>query len=256
MVNYMYFIFMEKFYNALAPDYDVMTDFNNRFEREEAVFKNIINRYSIQTALDAGAGTGFHSLLLAELGVRVTAVDISGEMLERLQHNAKRLRLSVDTVTTSFENISDSISITFDSIFCLGNSIVHVLSDTALEKSFSNFHSLLKPGGVLIIQILNYDRIIKERRRVQNIKKKRDITFIRFYDYYNDRLFFNILKLIDKDNRIDHTINTVELRPIKNDDLTDFLRRAGFTSIDKYGSLQFEPFDEKESSNLVTVAYR
>lgn len=97
---------------------------------------------------------------------------------------------------------------------------------------------------------------MKKRKRIQNVKKKGNTTFIRFYDYCNKKLFFNILKLIDNDNRIDHTMNTVELRPLKKDDLTDFLKHNGFTSIEHYGSLQFEKFDENESSNLVTAARR
>ncbi len=38
--------------------------------------------------LDCGAGTGFLSLIAARLGHRVTALDLSGEMLARLRHQA------------------------------------------------------------------------------------------------------------------------------------------------------------------------
>lgn len=247
---------MEKFYDTLAPDYDLMTDFDNRFPAEEAVFKKIVDRYSIQTALDAGAGTGFHSLVLARLGVRATAVDISGEMIDRLRQNARRYGLTVETAITGFENITESVSGTFDAVFGLGNSLVHLLNDAALQKSLSNFGSLLKPGGVLILQILNYDRIMAERMRVQNIKKKGDTTFIRFYDYCGDKLYFNILKITEKNDRLDHTINTVELRPLKKEAMADFLEQTGFTSIEHYGTMKFDPFDEKTSPNLVTVARR
>ncbi len=242
------------FYDALAHDYDAMTDFENRFAREEPVFKGILNRYSVHTALDAGAGTGFHSLLLAKLGVKVAAVDVSQEMLDRLQENAKKMQLSVDTAVLDFLDLAGSYDAQFDAVFCLGNTLVHLLTDEELRETLSNFHSLLKPGGVLIIQILNYDRILKEKKRVQNIKKKGNTTFIRFYDYCNDRLYFNILKVTEDAGRIHHTINTVELRPLLKEELADCVERVGFTSIEHYGSLQFEPFDENGSSNLVTVA--
>lgn len=254
MFNYSYLYSMETFYDALASDYDEMTDFDTRFGKEAEIFKDIIERYSIQTALDAGAGTGFHSLILAKLGVKVTAVDISTEMIGQLKENAKRLQLPVDTVVTDFERLTESISTTFDAVFCLGNSLVHLLTDDALKKTLSNFSLLLKPEGVLIIQILNYDRIMKERNRVQNIKKKGNTTFIRFYDYCNNRLFFNMLKLVNNDNDINHTLNTVELRPISKEGMTTLLKETGFTSIDYFGSLDFKLFDESKSSNLVTIA--
>ncbi len=244
------------FYDVLAPDYDSMTGFKNRFEREAPVIKKIVEQYSIQTALDAGAGTGFHSLVLAKLGVQVTAVDISEEMIDRLKENSKQLRLSVDTVVSDFERLTDAIAKTFDAVFCLGNSLVHLLTDEALQKTLMNFRSLLNPKGVLIIQILNYDKILTERKRIQNIKKKEDTTFIRFYDYCNDRINFNILKLTEKEGAIEHTVNTIELRPIRKDELEKFLGRVGYISIETYGSLQLEPFNKHRSSNLVTIAKR
>lgn len=48
--------------------------------------------------LDAGAGTGFLSLLLAGQGYRVTALDLSPGMLARLRDKAAQRGLSVETV--------------------------------------------------------------------------------------------------------------------------------------------------------------
>ncbi|HEX3202796.1 MAG TPA: class I SAM-dependent methyltransferase, partial [Actinomycetes bacterium] len=48
--------------------------------------------------LDVGAGTGFLSLAAARLGHRVTALDLSGGMLERLREGAAREGLEVEVV--------------------------------------------------------------------------------------------------------------------------------------------------------------
>lgn len=48
--------------------------------------------------LDAGAGTGFISLILADQGYEVTAVDLSGQMLAILKSKADRLGLNVNVV--------------------------------------------------------------------------------------------------------------------------------------------------------------
>jgi SAM-dependent methyltransferase len=48
--------------------------------------------------LDVGAGTGFLSLAAARLGHRVTALDLSGGMLERLRESAAREGLEVEVV--------------------------------------------------------------------------------------------------------------------------------------------------------------
>lgn len=244
------------FYDDLASDYDTMTDFENRLGREAAVFRPLIDRFTVHTALDAGAGTGFHSLVLSKLGVGVTAVDISAEMIRKLKENSEKFRIPVDAVVSDFENLTGHISATFDAVLCLGNSLVYLLTDDALLKSLSNFHSLLKPGGVLVIQILNYDRIMKERNRIQSIRKAGDTTFIRFYDYCENRLFFNILTVKETDGKTDHAINTVELRPLLKEQMSIYLERVGFTSTEHFGSLRFEPFDGNKSSNLVMVVIK
>jgi SAM-dependent methyltransferase len=50
------------------------------------------------TVLDCGAGTGFLSLIAARLGHRVTAVDLSAGMLDRLRARANELDLEVEVV--------------------------------------------------------------------------------------------------------------------------------------------------------------
>jgi SAM-dependent methyltransferase len=50
------------------------------------------------SVLDAGAGTGFVSLMLAGLGYQVTAIDISAQMLNVLRSKADRLGLNVQLV--------------------------------------------------------------------------------------------------------------------------------------------------------------
>jgi SAM-dependent methyltransferase len=52
------------------------------------------------SVLDAGAGTGFVSLMLADLGYQVTAIDISAQMLAVLRSKAARLGLNVRTLRT------------------------------------------------------------------------------------------------------------------------------------------------------------
>lgn len=50
------------------------------------------------TVLDAGAGTGFLSLLAARLGHRVTALDVSPKMLETLEQSARAEHLEIEVV--------------------------------------------------------------------------------------------------------------------------------------------------------------
>ncbi len=137
-----------EFYDDLAEDYDAMTGFMKRFIHEKPFFSLLMERYGITTALDAGAGTGFHSLLLGQLGADMTAMDVSKKMLERVKAHAKDLRIKIDLVESSFQDLPRKLNKKFDAVLCMGNSLPHLLSHEELVRSLKNFSVRLHPGGV------------------------------------------------------------------------------------------------------------
>jgi SAM-dependent methyltransferase len=97
-------------------------------------------------SLEIGSGTGYFSLNMLQAGVVREAVctDISPGMLDTLDANARRLGLDVTTAACDaaelpFEDES------FDLV--LGHAVLHHLP--ALDRSFAEFHRVLKPGGTL-----------------------------------------------------------------------------------------------------------
>ncbi|HTP14037.1 MAG TPA: class I SAM-dependent methyltransferase, partial [Bacteroidota bacterium] len=162
---------VSEFYDALAPDYDTMTGFEKRFAHEKPFFRLLVEQYGIRKALDAGCGTGFHSLLLAQLGVDVTAIDISAAMVARVHEHSKSLHLRVDAVRAGFAEVRKVLKPGFDAVFVMGNSLAHLLTVSELQMSLSSFASILKPEGILFLQNLNYDRILDAKERVQSVKE-------------------------------------------------------------------------------------
>jgi SAM-dependent methyltransferase len=95
-------------------------------------------------ALEIGAGTGYFSLNLLQLGLieRATAIDISPGMLARLSATAQELGLEVETVASDAERLPfDDAS--FDFVF--GHAVLHHIPD--LERAFAEFARVLRPGG-------------------------------------------------------------------------------------------------------------
>ena len=245
---------VSSFYDALSTEYDLMTGFQNRFARERPFFRMFVDRYQISTAVDAGCGTGFHSLLLAQLGVTVTAVDISPEMLTKVSAHAKELSLPVETVRTRFEDLSQSITVPVDAVFSLGNALAHVLSVEDLLTVLKNFHSILKPNGILFLQVLNYDRIMKVKERIQNTKQVAQKTFVRFYDYSESSLVFNILEIDRSKGVPEEKLISVPLRPTRSKEVTALVERSGFKEIRTYGGISLQDFLSEQSQDLVVIA--
>lgn len=242
------------FYDVLAGDYDTMTGFDKRFVAERPYFRLITERYAITTAVDAGCGTGFHSVVLAQLGVSIVGVDVSPAMLQRLTEHARDLQLSIPTVQAGFENLAQSLPGKYDAVFCLGNSLAHLLSDDVLLAALSNFRSLLHPAGHLFLQLLNYDRVLAQRERVQHIKEAGEKTFVRFYDYEGDFVRFNILTLAKEGDTAGQSLTSITLNPVRRSHLENLLRGAGFTEISSFGGISLEPYTAETSKDLLVVA--
>ncbi|MGA7161076.1 MAG: class I SAM-dependent methyltransferase [Bacteroidota bacterium] len=243
-----------QFYDTLAEDYDTMTGFDKRFIHEKPFFNLLMQRFGITTALDAGAGTGFHSLLLGQLGARMTAVEVSKKMVVRLKAHAKERRLNIDVIESSFQNLPKGLNKKFDAVLCMGNSLPHLLTYGELVQSLKNFSAVLHPGGVLLLQLLNYDRILANKERVQSVKEAGGVTFIRFYEFHEGHVIFNILRLKKEDGRLIHSIDSIKLRPIVKVELTNALQESGFDDLRFHGSIALDDFHVQTSKDLVVLA--
>src|SRR3954466_12537164 len=96
--------------------------------------------------LEIGAGTGYFSLNLLRQGIlsEATCTDVSPGMLEQLASSAERLHLDVETAVCDAESLPFE-SGSFDVVF--GHAVLHHIPD--LERAFSEFRRVLKPGGLV-----------------------------------------------------------------------------------------------------------
>ncbi|MDQ3886342.1 MAG: methyltransferase domain-containing protein, partial [Actinomycetota bacterium] len=88
---------IRQFWDADAASYDRSASHHPSTALERAAWAGTLARLMPAPPariLDVGAGTGFLSLIAARLGHRVTAVDLSAEMLNRLQVKAAAEGLS------------------------------------------------------------------------------------------------------------------------------------------------------------------
>jgi SAM-dependent methyltransferase len=243
-----------EFYDQLAPDYDSMTGFEKRFVQERPFFRLLVERYGMKTALDAGCGSGFHSLLLSELGVRVTAVDASAEMVRLTNSHALAREAKVETLVASFEDLGSVMKKQFGAVFVMGNSLPHLVKTESLKRALRNFFDLLEPEGILFSQNLNYDRILAHRDHVQNVKEVGDKTFVRSYEYGQEGILFNIVTRTASGGKAKERSQTIRLRPLLQDDLVGLLKEAGFADVKLFGGISMEPFNPESSKDLVVLA--
>jgi len=233
------------FYHDLAPFYDQMISFEERLDKEQALFRMILNKYPAGTALDAGCGSGFHSIVLSKLGLKVTGIDISDDMLVLAKANAIKHHVNPLFLRSDFLHLTAMLAADVDAVYCLGNSFAHLLSSDTQSRALKNFKKCLTNAGYLCIQIINYDKFLHEQKEEWSVKKTVDATFTRRYIYHEHTISFQVL--VERQGQ-SQTIST-ELYPLRSKELIKQLEEAGFQTIRIYGNLNLDPFEPLRSDN-------
>ncbi len=242
------------FYDAIAHQYDGMTRYAQRLKSEKAMLQRWQARYGFHSVIDAACGTGLHAILLAEMGLQVLGADLSAAMLAKAQEHAHEAGVHVTWKHTSMQALRSALSGQYDAIFCLGNSLPHLLTEEDLQASLQGFYAFLNPGGHLVIQLLNYDRILARQERIVGVHRQGNQEYLRFYDFLSGQIQFNILTVSWEDNKATHALHSTALYPYRQRELRQALAGCGFEEMEFFGDMQFEPFDIFKSQNLIIVA--
>ncbi|CAM4649916.1 hypothetical protein PO909_011318 [Leuciscus waleckii] len=164
-------------------------DTRSRTEEYKSWVFSLLRKHGVERVLDVACGTGVDSIMLVEEGFKVVSVDASDKMLKyALKERWERRK------EPAFDNwvIEEANWLTlhedvkkpgdgFDAVICLGNSFAHLpdfKGDQSDQKlALQNIASMVKPGGILIIDHRNYDYILETGQAPQgkNIYYKSDL---------------------------------------------------------------------------------
>jgi len=243
----------EAFFDSISSFYDDMIGFDAAVSRRTESLRKFIEP-AMEYAADAGCGTGIDSISLFQLGLKVRAFDISAGMIEEAEKNIKQAGAKVKFYNTSISGIPRSFDNSFDLAVSLGNTLANI---PAGEISFSiqRLYEILTPGGRLLLQILNYEKLKKSNERIINITNKDNNYFIRFYDFFENYINFNILKF-DSTDTGKRSLNTTPLYPYSADELNGILQKNNFRKIELFGSLKMDAFDQAKSPDVIISAYK
>lgn len=242
------------FYDTLGDHYDEMTQHVKRLESLRPAMKSLAAKLQLGRVLDLGCGSGAHAIALAAAGVEVTAIDPSEAMIKLAQVNAANAGVKVDFMqATTVDMLADHKS-KFDSILCLGNTLPHILDEEKLRGTMAAAKSLLAPGGHLILQLLNYERILAQQERIVGIRKAGARTFVRFYDFNEPLLRFNILTIAETAEKPQHQLISTDLYPWRRTELLDLLDSLQYRDLETAANLGGGTFDASASTDLVIFA--
>jgi glycine/sarcosine N-methyltransferase len=209
--------------------------------------------------LDIACGTGGYSIALAERGHRVTGIDLDRAMIRHARSKARDPDGMADFRVMDMLSMTAGLDPGFDLVFCIGNSLVHLESDEQIGQLLEDCRSLLGPEGVLILQIINYDRILAEG--LTGLPTLRDeaaaLEFLRNYelDPAGRVVIFRTELRVGRgaDQRVIR--NQIPLRIVTSERLTRLVGAAGFQSLELFGGFDGRPLS-LESLPLILSARR
>jgi SAM-dependent methyltransferase len=244
------------FYNTLASSYDRMVGFEKRVHGAGRLIAALLERFDPVRAagLDLGCGTGAFACALAVAGFPAAGLDLAEEMLVQARANAARLGLDVRFVTGCLEALPQPFAPhSAGLVLCLGNTLPHLLAPEDLGRAFSGIAALLAPGGLAVIQTLNYDRILERQERIVSVDRDGDATFLRFYDFLADGLLrFNLLRVTWEGAAARPApLISVLLRPYRRQDLAAAAQMAGLDVVLSGGGADLTPYAATTSDTLL-----
>lgn len=213
--------------------------------------ENIVNNLGLTPPcklLDLCCGTGRHTLGFARHGLEVTAVDRTKAYLETAEAEAKRGALDVEFVLEDMREFRRPE--TYDVVTNLLTSFGYFEDPEEDRLAARNMYDCLKPGGTLVMDMIGKEVIA--RTLLERDWKEEGRT-----------LLLRDLKLSDNFSHVENrwiVINDEGRQELRFSqrlysavELSTLLKGIGFSEIEIFGNLAFEPYDCK-ATRLVVIA--
>ncbi len=246
-----------EFYNKLSDSYDQMISWPTRLEAEASFFKKLVNEHKIKSSLDVACSTGFHVVMLRRMGVDAVGIDASPKMIEKARANSIACGVNVEYILGDMAHLSKRFSEGFDIVTCLGDTLPHVKAGDDVEQILTEIYKCMNPGGLFVLQLHNYDHIIKNRIRFMPPSGTRnggdETLFFRVLDFRRKSIDYSVVKHRRHANKWQLTVHSTEIFPHYKKELEDLLQSVGLKKFRCYRNFNFEDYDAT-GSDLIIVA--
>ena len=235
---------MADYYDTLAADYDWLFD-DDTLAHGAAINHPATARLLERTphaslVLDAACGTGVNAAALARRGYRVWAADGSSAMAAVAAARFRSEHLDIPVVRSLWADLPAVVGERFDVVLCIGNSLVHAAGRDAMIGALTGLREMVRPGGHLVVDSRNWEKLHAERRIVQvadsAVTRDGRRCVVLYAWEIPDRLdaehVAHIVFIFEDGSRIDPHEYRIGFYPITVGELRGRLEGAGFREVD------------------------
>lgn len=236
-------------YYEFAEIYDDLMD-DVPYEKWADFIKKNIGRN--KTILEAACGTGNITRLLAEDDYKITAFDLSQEMLVKAY---EKLRRYTNVEILNMDMKSFRIKKHYDAAISCCDGLNYLLSEEDLLKFFNNIYGQLNANGIFIF---DFSTIYKFENHLSNntIVSEENNVFMVWENSYNindNSCEMEINFFVKTENELySHIHEYQKQRAFKVEYIIDMLENIGFTDIKAFSGYSFDKY-KNDDDRIVIV---
>lgn len=225
---------VQTFYDNIAEDYDkLFSDWQAATREQAKLLDGIFAAKGFdRTArvLDCACGIGTQAIGLAALGYNVTASDISSGELAEARKRALDNGVEIRFVRADFRELEKTFAERFDIVIAMDNALPHMLTGSELQKAVDSIAGRVRPGGMIVASIRDYDSLLKSRPPysppyIHGTEKGRRVSFQTWV--WNDENYRLTQYIIEDEEALRVSKFECEYRAVRRRELSERLNSAG-----------------------------
>ncbi len=200
------------------------------------------------SVLDIGCGTGHYCARFADEGYTAVGIDPDAGMIEI----AKKKTTSAVFYLLAAQQI-EKLNQQFDLVFSIGNSMSHLSRDD-FNFFLTKLRHLLKPDGLWIFQVVNWDRIIAQGGNTFPIitNDETGLSLHRQYAHFSENQLLFKIEIKDKNDK-SVLRSTQPLYPLPSEECIRLHQENGFILKAHYGDYNSNPFRKADSGASIYI---
>ena len=210
-----------------------------------------------KSVLDLACGTGTVSRLLAGRGLSVTGVDLSAGMLAVARARSEAAHLAIPFYEQDAAELELGEA-RFEAAICLFDSLNYILEAERVQSALGRVAAHLAPGGAFIFDV-NTEYALAEGMFNQSCTRKDEPLHYRWRSRYDPQTRLCTVRMnfsYDPGDGVRQPFTEVHRqRAYPKEDLTQWLRQAGFAEVFIYDAYSTDP-PRKRSDRLFFYAVK
>lgn len=230
-------------YEGFAGVYDALMD-DVDYDAWAGYYLALLNRQGVapKSLCDCACGTGSMSVRFAAKGIRVTGVDLSGEMLAHAQ--AKARGYGVQAMFVRQDMCELRLPRPVDALVCACDGVNYLLDDARVSAFFAAARDAIRPGGALAFDISSPYKLEHILGNGFFGEEREDLAYLwsNRFDPQTHVLDLDLTFFVEaRDGLFRRFSETHRQKAHEPERLKALLEEHGFTDINIFGDKTFEP---------------